>query len=97
MSGLTVGSQYRFQATLTKDGSLWNLTGATIVVYFKRPDGTTFNKTASLLNAAAGQVNYDSATGDLNQAGNWTRSWQVTLGGVVDYTPPVQFTVLVAP
>lgn len=98
MSVITVGSQYRFEATITKNGAVWDLTGATVLIYFKRPDGTTFSKSASLLNATAGQVNYDSAVGDLNQAGTtWTRSWQVTLGGVVDYTPPVQFTVLASP
>lgn len=97
MNTLTVGSQYRFEATLTKDGSVWNLTGAAVLIWFKRPDGTTFSKTASLLNAAAGQVNYDSAAADLNQAGTWTRSWQVTINTIVDYTAPVQFSVAASP
>lgn len=95
---LTVGSQYRFEATLTKDGSPWDLTGATVTLYFKRPDGTTFSKTGSLLNSGLnGQVYYDCTTTDLDQAGNWTRAWKIVVGGVTDYATPVQFTVLAAP
>lgn len=99
MSGtLTVGSQYRFQATITKNGLLWDLTSATVVIYFKRPDGTTFNQTGALLSATNGQVNYDCTTSDLNQAGSWTRSWKITdSGGKVTNTIPVQFTVLSTP
>lgn len=97
MNALTVGSQYRFLDTLTKDKRLWDLTGATVTIYFKRPDGTTFSQSASLFSATVGQVNYDCSTSDLNQAGNWTRSWKVVLGGVTDYTEPVQFSVLASP
>ena len=96
-STLTLGSQYKFLATLTKDGTTWNLTGATVVLYFKRPDGTVFSVPAAILNGPAGQAYYNSAVGDLNQVGGWTRSWGVTLGGVVDYTVPVQFFVIASP
>lgn len=97
MNTVTVGSQYRFLGTLTKDGAVWDLTGATVQLLFKKPDATTVTKTATILSAAAGQVYYDSAAADLDQAGNWTRSWKVTISSVVDYTLPVQFTVVAAP
>lgn len=97
MSALVSGSQYRFMATVTRNGSVWDLTGATVTLSFKRPDGTSTSRSASLLSAANGQVNYDSATVDLNQAGTWTRSWSISLGGIVYKTPPIQFTVVEAP
>lgn len=97
MSALTVGSQYRFLATITKDGSVWDLTGATVRVHFKKPDGTTFSAAASIFNAAAGQVSYDCSTSDLSVAGNWTRCWQITLGGLTNLTNPTGFVVENAP
>ena len=97
MSALVTGSQYRFMATLTRNGSVWDLTGATVTLSFKRPDATTTSKSASLLSAAAGQVNYDSETTLFDQAGTWTRSWTITLASITYKTVPIQFTVVSAP
>lgn len=98
MNTLTVGSQYRFQAALKKNGLVWDLTGATVTLEFKRPDGTTFSRSASLLNATAGVVYYDSAVADLDVAGTtWTRAWKVTLNSKVNYTTPIGFTVVSSP
>lgn len=97
MSVLTVGSQYQFEETITKNGAVWDLTGATVLIFFKRPDATTFSQAATIANAAAGQVTYDSLTTDLNMAGDWTLSWKITLGGKVDYTEPRRFTVVSSP
>lgn len=97
MSSLTVGSQYRFRATLTKDGMVWDLTGATITLNFKKPDGSTSTRSASLLVASSGQVYYDSTVADLDQAGEWRRSWKVNLGGIISLTVPVRFTVVESP
>jgi hypothetical protein len=97
MNQLTVGSQYRFRATITKDGAVWNITGATVTLHLKNPSGTTSIKSASILSATNGQVYYDSAAADLDVAGQWKRSWKISLSGVIDFTAPVQFTVVEAP
>ena len=97
MSALVVGSQYRFEATLTRNRAVWDLTGATVTINFKRSDGTTFTQSASLLAATTGQVNYDCTTSDLDMAGNWTRSWKIVLSTKTYYTLPVQFVVSDSP
>lgn len=97
MRPLTVGSQYKFLDTITKNGAVWDLTGATVTIFFKRPDGSTFSTAGSLHDADSGQVTYTCSTSDLSVAGNWTRSWRVVLGGFTDYSEPILFTVVASP
>ncbi len=96
-SALVVGSQYNFLDVITRNGVIWDLTGATVTIYFKRPDATTFSFTGTLTTPTSGQVSYQCATTDLNQAGQWTRAWKVVLNGVTYWTVPTSFQVVVSP
>lgn len=95
---LVVGSQYRFLGTITKNREVWNLTGATVLLYFKRSDGTSFSQSATAVNASSAQFKYENSTSDLNMEGQWTRYWHIvdSSGGVYK-TVPIQFTVVAAP
>lgn len=94
---LVIGSTYRFRLTATKDGTTWDLTTATVVLYLKKPDGTVLTKSASILSGPAGTAYFDCATTDLDTAGLWSRSWKVTDGSVVVESEPVLFLVIDSP
>lgn len=94
---LVIGSTYRFRLTATRDGSVWDLSTATIVLYFKKPDGTILTKSASLISGPAGTAYFDCATTDLDTAGLWSRSWKVTDGAVVVESEPILFLVIDSP
>jgi hypothetical protein len=79
----TVGGTHRFEHAAWADGEAWDLTGATVTLHFRRPDGTTFARTATITDAAAGEAEYTTLTTDLDTAGWWARAWEVTQGGVV--------------
>lgn len=90
-----VGSTYRFQLTATKDGSAWTLTGATTKLYLTDPSG---NVSEHATTGGSGATRYyDSAAGDLDEPGNWRRSWHVTDGSVVQESAPIDFVVQASP
>jgi len=105
---LVLGSTYRLSpggespaGTLTalkKDGSTWDLTGAAVELFFKKPDGSfQAAKTATISNASGGIAYYDTLTTDLDTAGIWYRSWRVSQSGVVLESEPIEFEVLASP
>jgi hypothetical protein len=80
---LTVGSTYRFQAKpVTKDGTTWNLSAATVQLLLRDPDGNVYTRNATVTDAANGVAEYVCTPADLNVPGTWTRRWKVTDGGV---------------
>ncbi len=90
---LTVGSLYKWQLTLTKDGATWDLSAQTVTLWWKRPAGTTFSKAADTV-TSAGVATYSDVASQLDVAGAWTLAAFVTGFG---WTLPVAFTVVVAP
>src|SRR5262245_36180002 len=94
---LTKNSTYEWFLTATKDGVVWDLTGATVTLLLLDPDGTTATKSASLVVPASGTAKYVGTTTDLPKAGNWSRAWRV-VQGVIDVTGlPIPFTVIKSP
>jgi BppU N-terminal domain len=95
---LVAGSTYRFQNAITKNGELWDLTGAAVTLYLRQPDGAVLEKVATVYDPAGGLVRYDSLPADLPaaQAGDWARTWRVVQGAVVVESLPIPF-LLVAP
>ena len=83
MSALTAGNTYKFTLTATKDGSVWDLTGASVALLLRKPDGTLVTKAATIDDAAAGTAHFTLAASDLDTPGVWTRSWEVTDSGIV--------------
>lgn len=91
-----VGNTYRFKLTATKDGSVWDLTAATIKLFLKDPSGVTTTKTGSILVAGDGTAYYDSSASDLDAAGRWERSWEITQSGIIQEGAPIVFYVQAA-
>lgn len=69
------------QATLKAGGSAYDLTGCTVQLrYRKRGSSTTSTKTAVVVSAADGTVQYAWQSGDLTEAGTYEVQWRVTDG-----------------
>jgi hypothetical protein len=59
-----------------------DLTGATVAVHIKKPNGTILNKTGTIVTPAAGTVSMAAwVNGDLDAAGVYTVEAQVTFAG----------------
>ena len=55
---------------------------ATITWRFRRPDGTTYDRSTSIVGASTdGRFEYVTVSGDLNQSGAWVRQAFVVLPG----------------
>jgi len=90
---MIVGNTYRFKLTATKDGATWDITGATVKLFLRGPSGAVIEKTGNILSAAAGTAYYDSDAADIDTAGNWVRSWEITQGSIVQESDPIIFYV----
>lgn len=91
------GGTYKFRATITKDGAVWDLTAATVTIVFVPPySAAEFSKTVTKENAAGGIVYYVTAAGltpDLDVAGQWKLYFHI-LDGTLDLTTePYEFSV----
>ena len=76
-----LGTTPRFQLFhASKDKLPWDLTGATILIRFTRPDYTIFTQPATITNATSGTAEYVCTTSDLNMVGQWNREWLITQG-----------------
>lgn len=80
----TTGSTHRFRLLATKDGEVWDLTGANVQLYLIKPDEVTILvKSATLIFPAEGIAEYTTLTTDLDVTGAWQRQWKVTQGPLV--------------
>jgi hypothetical protein len=72
-------------ATLTySDGTVVDLTAATTPRFLMRAHraaALTVDGTATVVNAAAGTVRYDWASGDTDTAGLYRAEWEFSIGG----------------
>lgn len=72
-----------------------NLTGATVTLHLRKPDGTTLSPTAVVTDAATGAWSYSWQVGDLNTAGVWEVEAQVTYSDTTVQTfGPQRFVVV---
>jgi len=88
----------RFLVTLKDDGALVDVSPAqaTGVFIFKKPDDTTFNRSASTLSdgsALSGVMYYDTVADDLDEAGMWKLQGKMVLIGGTFYTDIQTFQV----
>lgn len=68
-------------ATLLAGGEAYDLTGCTVQLrYRKRGSTTTLTKSATVVDATAGTVQYAWQSGDLTEAGTYEVQWRVTDG-----------------
>lgn len=65
-----------FRTTVKEGSSVLDISAATTTqLIFRRPDGTSFTKTAEFTtDGTDGKIEYPTIAGDLDVAGNW--SWQ---------------------
>ncbi len=92
------GTTKRWALTALKDGAAWNLTGATVTLILRRPDGTETTYSAAGFVGANARY-HDNAAADLPVAavGLWTRAWNVVKGNVRERSKAIPFQVLKSP
>jgi hypothetical protein len=86
-------------------GEVWDLTGATVTLTFTRVEvaegedellnGTSFDRTATIDDAASGLVHYATTTTDLDVPGIWSVVWKVVQGPISLPLEPIVFEVIV--
>lgn len=91
---IVVGNTHNFKLTAKKDGVIWDISGATITLSLRKPDGTILSPfSASITNGPLGLANYQVADTVLDTAGDWARQWKVEKSGVELKTKIIPFTV----
>jgi hypothetical protein len=94
MPTITRGSTHRFQLTATKDGAVWDLTGATVTLFLIDTLGAETSYTATISSPSGGVAYYDVATSVLTQAGTWSRAWRIVQSGVTMWSVRTGFDVV---
>lgn len=89
----TTGSTPSFRLVAKRDGEVWDITGATVMLYLTDPAGTEAEYSATLTTPTSGIADYQVATSVLNAVGTWYRQWQVTQSGVVMWSKKRPFHV----
>lgn len=91
---IVVGSTIDFTVIAKKDGSVWDISGATVTLYLRKPDGTVLSPlTATVSNGPAGTAHYQTDNDDLDVAGDWARQWKIVKSGIELKTKIIPFTV----
>lgn len=90
---LHVGDTPRMRMTATKDGTTWDVTGATITFYLKDPDGNVESFAGTIETAASGTFYRDLATTVLDEEGRWAKRFKVEQSGVVAHSDWEEFPV----
>ena len=94
MSDLTLGSTYTFKLSVTKDGVIWNLVGATVNLILANPSGIKTTIPAGGPYNGGASANWTAA----GLTGEWLRAWDVTdAGGVRVISDPIGFNVISSP
>lgn len=69
------------QATLSDEHGVYNLTGASVDVILRAPNGTVTRKTCTVADPTTGVVTYAWGTGDTDTAGTYQLEFEATIGG----------------
>lgn len=95
---VVAGSTYKWMPTFLRNGAIYDLTGATITVSFLPPTGAAQTFNMSIVSASAGTATYTNTTSLFTNAlaGQWYRSYKVSVGGVVLESPPIAFPVAIS-
>lgn len=84
-----------FRATIKDENDeVVDVSTASVTFIFKKPNGTTVNKTGSFVSDGTnGQVQYVTVDGDLNIHGRWELQAFVDFGSTEWYSDIYKFTV----
>jgi hypothetical protein len=91
----TIGSSEIFQLRAYKDGLLWDLTGASIVLKIAKPDGTIINLSPLSVYNGGATVGW-TVIGPASK--DWYAAWDITdAQGVRQISPPIRLTIESSP
>lgn len=91
---IIVGNTQDFTLYAKKDGVVWDITGATVLLSLRKPDGTILGPfTAIISNGPGGIAHYQVDNTVLDIEGDWSREWKVSKSGVEIRTKIINFTV----
>lgn len=91
---IVVGDTIDFTLAARKDGAIWDITGAAVLLYLTKPDGTVLAPlTATISDGPAGAAHYQTLTTTLDTEGDWVRQWRVEKTGVVLWSGEIEFQV----
>tara|TARA_R110000751_G_scaffold28193_1_gene73808 strand:- start:362 stop:670 length:309 start_codon:yes stop_codon:yes gene_type:complete len=83
-----------FQLTFKDDGSVVNISSATITIMLQGPDDTTLSKTGVLVNTGTdGKAKYVTVSGDLATPGTWKLQGKLVIGATAYYSDVHTFMV----
>lgn len=88
---IVVGDTINLIVFWKKDGSVWDVTGATATLFVKDPDGNVEELAASIADGPAGECNYVYSSFDT--PGTWVRQWRVVKSGITLLTKQIEFQV----
>lgn len=91
---IVAGDTTTFELNATKRGVIWDISGGTVLLKLKKPDGTVLTPiAASIIDGVNGVAQYTTPTTTLI-TGDWIRQWTVTKSGVTLSSRPIEFKVL---
>ena len=75
-----VGATIR--VTITKDGAVWDLTGATVELRYEKPSGVGGTWAPTITDPVAGKVEYVTVEGDIDESDTYKLEPFVTQGAL---------------
>lgn len=91
---IVVGDTIDFTLSAKKNGSAWNITDGSVLLYLVKPDATVLGPyTATLSSPATGGAHYAVDTDVIDQSGDWLRQWKVSAGGETLWSQEISFPV----
>ena len=84
----------KVQVTVTKNDETYDITGATITMFYQKPNGGTGTWAMTIDNGPRGVISYTSTLAtDFDEAGTWKGEPMVVLGGGTFYGDTVKFKI----
>jgi len=91
---IVVGDTIDFTLAAKKNGSAWNITGGSVLLYLVKPDATVLGPfDATLSSPTTGGAHYAVDTDVIDQSGDWVRQWKVSAEGITLWSQEIGFPV----
>jgi DUF4097 and DUF4098 domain-containing protein YvlB len=83
-----------FQLTFKDDGSVVNISSATITIMLQGPDDATLSKSGALVSDGTdGKAKYVTVSGDLSSPGTWKLQGKLVIGATTYFSDVHTFMV----
>lgn len=70
-----------------------NISGYTVTMYVRKPDGSTLTKSGTIVDSATGQVSWTTSGTDIGSVGEYIQQAKYVSGGTTKYGPMETFYV----